>query len=96
MQRLNKAFKLAESGRITLYDEQEKCLKFYVKKNKTEGYDVICQDGTWSCNCMDFYHRNNYVNSHLCKHILACIMWVALEKGEGQTELNLDVGGEAK
>jgi hypothetical protein len=45
---------------------------------------------------MDFYHRNNYVNSHLCKHILACIIWVGMEKMKGQTELSLEAGVEAK
>ena len=53
--------------------------------NTPKGYDVICQDGLWTCNCADYYHRNNYKNSHLCKHILACIMWVGLERGKGQT-----------
>lgn len=89
MKRLFKAHQLAISGNIVVYEDNETMTSFYCRKNKKEGYDVICQDGLWTCNCPDYYHRNNYQNSHLCKHILGCIMWVALERSKGQTEFRV-------
>jgi len=87
MNSINKAYKLTEN--IQLYDETSEALKFYCKKNKKTGYYVIFQKVADCfipiCSCEDFLYPNQYENGHLCKHIIGCMMWIALERNKGQT-----------